>query len=86
MIAEYADDLNFVGTPHETASATLYLRKEFKMKDLGKTKFCLGIQIEHLSTGIFIHQPTYTEKVLKRFNMDKAYPLSTPMIVRTFDV
>ena len=24
--------------------------------------------------------------MLKRFNMDKAYPLSTPMVVRTLDV
>ena len=25
-------------------------------------------------------------EVLKRFNMHKAYPLSTPIVVRTFDV
>ena len=86
MIAVYVDDLNLVGTPDEIARAASYLRKEFEMKDLGKTKFCLGIQIEHLSTGIFIHQSTYTEKMLKRFNMDKAYPLSTAMVVRTLDV
>ncbi|XP_039133240.1 uncharacterized protein LOC120270287 [Dioscorea cayenensis subsp. rotundata] len=74
------------GTPHEIAITASYLRKEFEMKDLGKTRFCLGIQIEHLPTRIFIHQLAYTEKVLKRFNMDKPYPLSTPMVVRTFDV
>jgi hypothetical protein len=56
------------------------------MKDLGKTKFCLGIQIEHFSNGIFVHQSMYTEKVLKRFYMDNAHPLSTPMVVRSLDV
>ena len=56
------------------------------MKDLRKTKFCLGLQIEHLSDGIFVHQSTYTEKILNRFYMDKAHPLSTPMIVRSLDV
>ena len=56
------------------------------MKDLGKTKFCLGLQIEHLTNGIFIHQSTYTKKVLKRFYMDKSHPLSTPMIVRSLDI
>jgi hypothetical protein len=25
------------------------------MKDLGKTKFYLGLQIEHLQTGILVH-------------------------------
>ncbi|KAJ9554079.1 hypothetical protein OSB04_018124 [Centaurea solstitialis] len=62
-----------------------YLKKEFEMKDLGKTKFCLGLQIEHLKNGIFIHQSAYTEKILKKFYMDKAHPLSTPMVVRSLD-
>ncbi|XP_059627169.1 secreted RxLR effector protein 161-like [Cornus florida] len=56
------------------------------MKDLGRTKFCLSLQIEHLPSGILIYQSTYTEKVLKRFYMDKAHPLSSPMIVQSLDV
>ena len=55
------------------------------MKDLGKTKYCLDFQIEHKSNRILIHQSTYVEKVLKQFNMDKAHPLSSPMIVRSLD-
>ena len=62
-----------------------YLKKEFEVKDFGKTKYCLGLQIEHLEDGIFVHQTTYTQKVLKRFYMDKAHPLSTPMVVRSLD-
>ena len=56
------------------------------MKDLGKTKFCLGLQIEHISNEILIHQSAYTEKVLKHFHMDKAHHLSSPMVVRSLDV
>ena len=56
------------------------------MKDLGKTKFCLGLQIEHLADEIFVHQSTYTGKFLKRFYMDKAHPLNIPMEVRSLDV
>ena len=55
------------------------------MKDHGKTKFCLGLQIEHLPNGILVHQSTYIEKVLKQFYMDKAHPLSTLMVVRSLD-
>ena len=44
------------------------------MKDLGQTKFCLGLQLEHPPTGIFIHQAAYTQKILEKFNMDKSYP------------
>ena len=56
------------------------------MKDLGKTKFCLSLQIEHLHTGVLVHQLAYTKKILKRFYMDKAHPLSSPMTVRSLDV
>ena len=56
------------------------------MKDLGKTKFCRGLQIEHLKNEIFVHQSTYTEKILKQFYMDKAHPLSTLMVMRSLDI
>jgi hypothetical protein len=62
------------------------LKDEFEMKDLGKTKFYLGLQIEHLSNGKFIHQSTYTEKGLKHFDMDNVHSLSIPMVVRLLDM
>ena len=64
IIDVYVDDLNLIGTPNEIEITTKYLMREFEMKDLGKTKFCLGLQIEHLKSGIFVHQSNYTEKVL----------------------
>ena len=36
--------------------------------------------------GVLIHQSSYTEKVLKRFYMDKSHPLSSPMVVRSLEV
>ncbi|XP_059635711.1 secreted RxLR effector protein 161-like [Cornus florida] len=56
------------------------------MKDLGKTKFCLGLQVEHFSSGILIYQSTYTENVMKRFYMNKGHLLNSPMVVRSLDV
>jgi len=58
IIAVYVDDINIIGTPEELQKAIDCLKKEFEMKDLGKTKFCLGLQIEHLNNGIFVHQET----------------------------
>ena len=43
IIVVYVDDINLVGTPEELTRTTNYLKKEFEMKDLGKTKFCLGL-------------------------------------------
>ena len=56
------------------------------MKDLGKTKFCLRLQIEHFPTGILVHQLAYTKKILKRFYMNEAHPLTSPMVVHSLDV
>ena len=41
IIVVYVDDLNLVGIPEGLIKTTKYLKKEFEMKDLGKTKFCL---------------------------------------------
>ena len=60
IIVVYVDDLNIIGTRKELLEAVECLKKEFEMKDLGKTKFFLGLQIENLSNGILVHQSTYT--------------------------
>ena len=86
IIAIYVDDINIIRTPEELPKAIDCLKKEFEMKDLGKTKFCLALQIEHLNGGILVHQEAYITKVLKRFYMEKSHPLSTPMVVRSLDV
>ena len=86
IIAVYVDDLNLIGTPEELTRTANYLKKEFEMKDLGKTKFRLGLQIEHFPTGTLVHQLAYTKKVLKHFYMNEAHPLTSPMVVRSLDV
>ncbi|GKA23918.1 disease resistance CC-NBS-LRR class family protein [Tanacetum coccineum] len=86
IIAVYVDDLNIIGTSKEINEVIVHLKKEFEMKDLGKTKYCLGLQIEHMPNGILVHQSNYTEKVLKCFNMDKAKSLSTLMVGRSLNV
>ena len=75
-----------MGTLEELTKTANYLKNEFEMKDLSKTNFFLGLQIEYISNGILIHQSTYTEKVMKYFHMDKAHPLSSLMVVRSLDV
>jgi hypothetical protein len=51
--------LNIIGYTKDIDEARNHLITEFKMKDLDRTKFCLGFQLEHLQMGILIHQSTY---------------------------
>jgi hypothetical protein len=82
IISVYVDDLNIIGYAKDIDKVHNHLKKEFKMKDLCKIKFYLVLQIEHFQTGILVHQSAYIKKVLEKFNMDKACPERTPMIIR----
>ena len=82
----YVDDLNLVGIPEELTRTTNYLKKEIEMKDFGKTKFCLALQIEHFPNRVLVYQSAYVKKVLNRFYMDKTHSLSSPIVVGSFDV
>jgi hypothetical protein len=50
IIFVYVDDLNIIGTQQDIDETHNDLRTEFEIKDLGKTKFYLGLQLEHLPT------------------------------------
>jgi hypothetical protein len=85
-ISVYVDDLNIIDNPKDIEEARNHLTTEFEMKDLGKTKYCLGLQLEHLPSGILVHQSAYIQKILEKFNMDKSYPSKTPMVVRSLEM
>jgi hypothetical protein len=86
VISVYDDDLNIIGNKLDIDEAHHHLTTKFEIKDLGKTKFCLGLQLEHLPSRILVHQSTYTQKVLEKFNMNMFYPSKTPMVVRSLDL
>ncbi|KAL4559836.1 hypothetical protein LXL04_031982 [Taraxacum kok-saghyz] len=78
----YVDDMLIVG---KNAKRITQLKKElsksFAMKDLGPAKQILGVRItrDRASRKLHISQEQYIEKVLRRFNMDKAKVVSSPL-------
>lgn len=85
VIAIYVDDVNIFGTKKLTEKTTEKLKTVFEMKDLGTPNYCLGLQFNYLTDGILVSQSTYTMKILRQFNMEKAHPSSTPMDMRSSD-
>lgn len=57
------------------------LSKYFDMKDLGPAQQILGMHInrDRKNQRLWLSQEKYVERVLKRFNMDKAKPVSIPL-------
>ena len=59
------------------------MSREFEMSVMGELNFFLGLQIKQTQDETFVHQGKYIKDVLKKFNMGKAKPLSTPMSTTT---
>jgi hypothetical protein len=55
------------------------MSKEFEMSMIGELSFFLGLQIKQLKDGIFVSQPKYLKDMLKKFGLENAKPIKTPM-------
>lgn len=55
------------------------LLKEFDIKDLGKLKYFLGIEVAHSKQGIFISQQKYVLDLLKETGKLGCKPVATPI-------
>jgi hypothetical protein len=57
------------------------LSKSFNMKDLGPTKQILGMKIscDRKKEKLWLSQESYIEKVLDKFNISKAKPMSSTL-------
>jgi hypothetical protein len=79
----YVDDMLIASKDkNEIAKLKAQLNNEFGMKDLGAAKKILGMEIirERYAGKLYLSQQGYIEKVLRRFNMHGAKPVSTPLV------
>jgi hypothetical protein len=80
LVQIYVDDIIFGGSSHALVAKFLdTMSREFEMSMMGRLTFFLGLQIKQTHEGTFVHQGKYTKDVLKKFDMDEAKPLLTPM-------
>jgi hypothetical protein len=76
----YVDDIIFGSTNKSFCDKFSKIMTDmFDMSMMGELKFFLGFQIKQLEDGTFISQTKCTHDLLKKFGMDKAKPIKTPM-------
>jgi hypothetical protein len=76
----YIDDIIFGSTNRTFCEEfSKIMTDRFEMSMMGELKYFLGFQIKQLEDGTFITQTKYTHDLLKKFGMDKAKPIKTPM-------
>ncbi|KAL4292152.1 hypothetical protein GQ457_14G024210 [Hibiscus cannabinus] len=78
----YVDDMLIAAkNMHDVVGLKDLLSQEFDMKDLGAAKKILGMEIhrDRSSRKLWLSQQSYVEKVLDRFGMSNAKPVSTPL-------
>jgi hypothetical protein len=80
LIQIYVDDIIFGGSSHTLVSRfQKMMDSEFQMSMMGELTFFLGIQVKQTKQDIFVHQTKYTKDLMKKFNIAKLKPVSTPM-------
>ncbi|KAK3022402.1 hypothetical protein RJ639_047376 [Escallonia herrerae] len=78
ILPESYQDPNPSTVPAESEMKTI-LTKEFEIKDLGKLKYFLGMEVARSNKGISISQRKYTHDLLKETGMLGCKPVDTPM-------
>jgi Reverse transcriptase (RNA-dependent DNA polymerase) len=80
IVLVYVDNIIITGNNEkEINNVKTYLKEKFDIKDLGKLKYFLGIEIAHSGKGLFLSQRKYTLDLLKETGKLGIKPANTPM-------
>jgi len=80
IVQVYVDDIIFGATNEKMCDDfSKLMESEFEMSMMGELKFFLGLQIKQHKDGMFICQEKYIKDLLKKYHMNEAKIMSTPM-------
>ena len=82
IVAVYVDDILLATKDRvKMDEVKRALSAQFEVKDLGDLHYLLGVSViqNPKQQSIWIGQPTYTNNVLKKFGMEDAKSIATPV-------
>jgi hypothetical protein len=79
LLGIYVDDL-IITSSSESGIITFKeeMKETFRMSDLGKLSFYLGLEVQQSETGIMVTQSAYAQRILEKNGMSDCNPCSTP--------
>jgi hypothetical protein len=76
----YIDNIIFGSTNQDYCDEfKKMMASEFEMSMIGELSYFLGLQIKQMKNGTFVSQGKYIKDMLKKFRMEDAKAISTPM-------
>ena len=80
MLLLYVDDMAITENNSVTLKRLLdELNSKFRMKDLGRLHYFLGIQTTFFEQGMFLSQKQYATDLLMTAGMEECAPVNTPL-------
>ncbi|KAE9323261.1 hypothetical protein PF008_g17414 [Phytophthora fragariae] len=82
IVCLYVDDMLIVSRQKTViASVKAGIAEKFRIKDLGRARFILGIEIDYdmERRTLGISQKAYTESIIKKYGQENAKPCLTPL-------
>ena len=80
VLQMYVDDIIFGSTNQEFCEEFgEMMASEFEISLIGEPSYFLGLQIKQMKNGTFVSQGKYIKDMLKKFGLDEAKSIHTPM-------
>ena len=84
LVQIYVDDIIFGSTDEKLCKRfSKLMQSKFEMSMMGELNFFLGLQVKQTEEGIFINQAKYIKDLLKKYGMESASPMKTPIAPAT---
>jgi len=76
----FIDDIIFGSTNQDFCEEFgRMMANEFEMSMIGELSYFLGLQIKQMKNDTFVSQGKYIKDMIKKFGLQEAKPMSTPM-------
>ena len=84
MLSVYVDDKLIAGSNISIELNKNLIKDVFNIKEVGEVDFVIGIKFIKCKDGYILHQKGYIKELLRKFNINKCYPVRSPKPIEDY--